>query len=109
MPFEESQDGIDSEKKDVNQEAAATKSMDVRLSSTQEARLFHSLNQFVGIVSNDSKSEAPEQSTVGGKHVANFLRLNLLSYLRQLQQHTHRFSSHREVLITMVGYIVEFP
>lgn len=75
--------------------------------ASQEARLFHSLNGFISLVSNESSrsGENParhngfEDSKFDSKYLSNFLRLNLLSYLRQLQQYTHRQTSHRQVLI----------
>lgn len=75
--------------------------------TSQEAKLFHSLNGFISLVSNEGRRSGDysarhnsfEDTKVDSKYVSNFLRLNLLSYLRQLQQYTHRQTPHRQVLI----------
>lgn len=71
-----------------------------RSENSQEVKLFQSLNQFIGLVSNEAKlNGTSEKSKVNDKYISNFLRLNLLSYLRQLQQYPHRCDSQREVLV----------
>lgn len=71
-----------------------------RKENSQEVKLFKSINQFIGLVSSETRpSGSGEKSKVNDKFISNFLRLNLLSYLRQLQQYPHRAEPQREVLI----------
>ncbi|QLQ80835.1 hypothetical protein HG537_0E01900 [Torulaspora globosa] len=68
--------------------------------SNQEVKLFHSLNQFIELVSNETiRAGNRERGRSSDKCVSNYLRLNLLSYLRQLQQYPECCEGHREVLI----------
>lgn len=64
----------------------------------QETKLFQALNGFIAMVSNHGDGK-PSNASGGCKRVANFLRFNLLSYLRHWQQEVHRAMPHREVLI----------
>lgn len=66
--------------------------------SNQEVKLFQALNQFIELISNEG-TKAGSRRRTSDKCVSNFLRLNLLSYLRQLQQHPESCEGHREVLI----------
>ncbi|QLL33277.1 hypothetical protein HG536_0E01880 [Torulaspora globosa] len=86
--------------KDNENAATITGRPTPRHESNQEVRLFHSLNQFIELVSNEpTRAGTRERRRTSDKYVSNFLRLNLLSYLRQLQQHPESCEGHREVLI----------
>ncbi|CAR26566.1 hypothetical protein ZYGR_0H03840 [Zygosaccharomyces rouxii] len=71
-----------------------------------DTRLFQALNGFILLIGNDSQQQPQREqainehpsSKVDSKTVANYLRLKLLSYLRQLQlQNT--VTPHRDALI----------
>lgn len=64
-----------------------------------DLRLFHALNGFIQLVNDDVESGGEVgHSKTDSKLVANYLRLKLLSYLRQLQLQDEA-TSHRDVLI----------
>lgn len=71
----------------------------------KESQLFHSLNKFITIISNGNGPQSNPHASA--KTVSNFLRLNLLSYLRQ-----HNYTANqknRDVLtqwwITLLNYL----
>ncbi|GAV52551.1 hypothetical protein ZYGR_0AG05420 [Zygosaccharomyces rouxii] len=71
-----------------------------------EARLLQALNGFILLIGNDSQQQQQRQQTINeqlsskvdSKTVANYLRLKLLSYLRQLQLQS-TVTPHRDALI----------
>lgn len=79
----------------------------------QEVKLFQALNGFIALISNHGNDNPAFTSSDGSnntsKNIANFLRLNLLSYLRHCQQYTDRVQVHREVLtqwwITLLNFL----
>lgn len=87
--------------KDTHHAPIAAERTASKIETVQEVRLFHSLNHFIDLVSNEAnRSGKKDQTRVGSnKVVSNFLRLNLLSYLRQLQRYPDRCEKNREVLI----------
>lgn len=71
----------------------------------KDSQLFHSLNKFITIISNGNGPQSNPHASA--KTVSNFLRLNLLSYLRQ-----HNYTANqknRDVLtqwwITLLNYL----
>lgn len=100
MPLEDKNGGVfklESESTKIS--GSSTRTAASQSENSQEAKLFKFLNQFIVLVSNDGVSETGERSKVNDKYISNYLRLNLLSYLRQLQQYPRRAGSHREALI----------
>ncbi|CDH17174.1 related to UPF0592 protein YDL073W [Zygosaccharomyces bailii ISA1307] len=63
-----------------------------------DIRLFQALNGFIQIVSDDMQNDSETGPRSDSKTVANYLRLKLLSYLRQLQLQDE-VTSYRDVLI----------
>lgn len=100
MPLEDKNGGVfklESESTKIS--GSSTRTAASQSENSQEAKLFKFLNQFIVLVSNDGVGETGERSKVNDKYISNYLRLNLLSYLRQLQQYPRRVGSHREALI----------
>lgn len=100
MPLEDKNGGVfklESESTKIS--GSSTRRAASQSENSQEAKLFKFLNQFIVLVSNDGVSESVEKSKVNDKYISNYLRLNLLSYLRQLQQYPRRAGAHREALI----------
>lgn len=100
MPLDHIQ-GATAIERDAHHVAVAAERSRSKFGTSQENKLFYSLNQFIELVSNEATRAGIKERTKGGsdKYVSNFLRLNLLSYLRQLQQNPDRCEDHREVLI----------